>query len=441
MPHQVAGTEVYTWALAKSLQQKGHDVTIVIPNYKSSQFNTYEYDGLFIRRYPEPDTTDRLLIMGKRAPAGISDFVKLIQQLQPDIVHVQELAGSNGIGIYHLRALKERGIKIVFTMHLAYYSCFCGTLMYKGKEHCNGLIDIKRCTKCALSKLPIEKLTQQILYNLSMPLYKMNVNTGKLNHSAGTALSYPFIIKERRSALHEIAALCDKIIVLTDWYKNVLLKNGIKENKLRLVKQALPYKADFSDKVTFDASLPVRLIFVGRIDPLKGLHLLLEAMKDLPEDKIHLTIYGAVIDKQYSNYWKQHIGYKGNIHWKGLLQQNEVVNTIRKHHALVLPSTFSEMSPLVIQEAFAAGVPVIGSDVAGIAEQIEDRKNGMLFKFQSSSSLKKVILFLIENPSFINYLKSNIVYPDTFSTVTEQMIKIYENLFSTDPDLKAPDSN
>ena len=138
MPYQIAGTEVYTMALAKSLQQKGHEVNVVIPGYKSEVLNTYQYEGISIYKYPEPDKKDRLLVMGKRVPDGLEAFKQLIKKLRPDIVHVQELAGSSGIGMYHLRTLNELGIKTVFTMHLAHYSCFCGTLMYKGKEHCNG---------------------------------------------------------------------------------------------------------------------------------------------------------------------------------------------------------------------------------------------------------------------------------------------------------------
>ena len=432
MPGHIAGTEVYTAALAKSLQQKGHAVSVVIPNYKSEVLNTYQYEEITVYQYPEPDKKDRLVIMGKRAPEGIGAFKKLIKKLQPDIVHVQELAGSSGIGMYHLRTLNELGVKTVFTMHLAHYSCFCGTLMYKGKEHCNGMINIKKCTRCALNKLPINTVTQEILYNVSMPLYMLNIDTGKLNTSAGTAFSYPFIIDKKRSALNELVSLCDKIIVLTDWYKKVLLQNGIAENKLELVKQALPYKISNPKSDNAIEAKTIRLVFIGRIDPLKGLHLLLEAMQDLQEEKIYLDIFGSITDENYYNEWKQNSSEKKNICWKGLLPQKDVVSTIQQYHALVLPSVFSEMSPLVIQEAFAAGVPVIGSDVAGIAEQIKHNYNGLLFEFNDAASLKNTILSLIKNPLLVSDLKGNITYPAAFETVADQMEEIYADVLTTE---------
>lgn len=431
MPNRIAGTEVYAAALAKSLMQKGHEVAVVIPDYKSDNLSKYQYEGIDVYCYPERDKKDRTLIMGKRPPAGIEAFRQLIKKLQPNVVHIHELAGSSGIGIFHLRTLKNLGIKTVFTMHLAHYSCFCGTLMYKGKEHCNGLININKCTKCALSKLPVNNISQTILYSISAPLYKLNLNTGNLNHAAGTAFSYPFIIEKKQKILNEIAAICDKIIVLTDWYKKVLLHNGIPENKLELVKQALPYKVNDSGPENAIEGKTLRLIFIGRIEPLKGLHLLLEAIKDVPEDTVYLDIFGSVTDPDYYNELQQNTSEMKNVCWKGSLSQNNVVSTIQKYHAFVLPSVFSEMSPLVIQEAFAAGVPVIGADVAGIAEQIKHQYNGLLFNFNNAASLKNTILSLIENPSLINKLKSTIVYPPAFDLVADKMVDVYERVLET----------
>jgi glycosyltransferase involved in cell wall biosynthesis len=428
MPQQVAGTEVYTWALAKSLQKKGNNVTIVIPNYNCHLSNEYFYDGLTIRQYAEPNNIDKRLRSGKRPPDGIGAFEKLIKDIEPDIVHVQELAGSSGIGIYHLRLLKKMKVKIIFTMHLARYSCFSGTLMYKNERPCSGLIDIKRCTQCALSKVSNNDISRYILYKASMPLYNLNINTGRINHSFGTALSYPFIVNNLRNSLLEIVDLCEKVVILTDWYKEVLTKNGVPENKICLVKQALPFAVPIEIVKNVQVKTPVKLIFIGRIGPVKGLHLLLEAIQDISEDKITLDIFGAVNDEKYFETWKTKTEAKPNIRWKDLLPQKEVVSTMRQYHALVLPSTVGEMSPLVIQEAFAAGVPVIGSNVAGIAEQIKDRKNGLLFEFNNVLALKNVLLLVLDNPAILDELKENIVSPGSFEIVVDEMIQIYENL-------------
>ncbi|WP_169337631.1 glycosyltransferase [Segetibacter koreensis] len=427
MPDQVAGTEVYTWALAKSLKAKGHEVTIVTPNYKSFELYEYKYDGLLVKRYAEQGNRDRSVIMGKRPPDGIEAFQKLIQELNPDIVHIQELAGSSGIGLYHARVLKQMAIRIIFTLHLARYSCFSGTLMYKGKEPCSGLIDIERCTRCALSKQRISNMCRQALYYTSMPLYNLNINTGRINHSIGTAFSYPFIIEQLQSNLLEIFSLSEKIIVLTDWYKEVLLKNGIPENKMCIIKQAIPYNIQTSKVRDLKTPEPVKLVFVGRIDPIKGLHLLIDAIVGLPQDKIVLDIFGATNDEDYLLNLHSKTKASNNIVWKGLLTPTDVVPTIRQFDALVLPSTVAEMSPLVIQEAFAAEVPVIGANLAGIAEQVQHGYNGLLFDFNSTSSLRKVLSGIIEDKTVLDKLKGNIASPPDFESVVEQTLSVYNN--------------
>lgn len=429
LPHHVAGTEVYTWALAKSLQRRGYLVRLVIPNYNQDEDDEYEYDGLVVIRYAEPDVADRALITGKRAPVGIEAFKRVIQEIKPDIVHVHEFAGSNGIGIFHLRVLKNLGVKIIFSMHLARYSCFSTTLRYKGQEHCSGKIDVEKCSRCALNKLPISKFTRSLLYNTSKTLYKLNIDTGKLNTSMGTAFSYPFIIANLRKVLHEIAGLSETIITLSEWYKKVLLENGVPGHKITLIKQALPYPAEVPIE-RYKGSKSIKLIFIGRINALKGLHILLDAIKDLPKDEIVLDIFGAPNDQEYYDYLQASTASYFNIRWKGSLQQADVVNTIAQYDALVLPSAVAEMAPLVIQEAFAAGVPVIGSDVDGIQEYVQEGVNGLLFKFNSITSLRELLRKIISNPETIYFMRNKMPSPPNFEGVVDQTLRVYEQFGS-----------
>jgi glycosyltransferase involved in cell wall biosynthesis len=428
MPQQIAGTEVYTYALAKSLLQKNYTVTVVVPNYEQQNGDEYTYEGITVKRYPEPNLIDRALRLGKRAPDGIDAFEKLIQNIHPDVVHVQEMAGSSGVGIYHLRVLKKLRISTLLTMHLANYSCFSSTLMYKGTESCNGLIDVARCSRCAISNLPVSPALQSLFVNASIPLFNFKINTSSFNNKFGTALSYPFIIAGLNERLKEVTGLCDKVIVLTDWYRQVLISNKVKEDKIELVKQALPVSAEVKVLKTKEASAKLKLIFIGRIDALKGVHLLVDAVKELPGDKIAVDIYGSTPDTSFYRELKAKTASINNIKWKGSIAQNKVVETIAEYDALVLPSTFSEMSPLVIQEAFAAGVPVIGANVAGIAEQVKDRINGRLFKFNSSASLKELLAEVLQHPQDFKNLSAGILPPASFEEVSTTMISIYNKV-------------
>ena len=88
------------------------------------------------------------------------------------------------------------------------------------------------------------------------------------------------------------------------------------------------------------------------------------------------------------------------------------------------------MGPFVLKEAFAAGVPVLASDVYGNAEQITDGENGWLFKFKNVEDLKKRIEKLIKHPLLI--YKENLIIPavKTFETVADEHVTLYEKILS-----------
>ena len=345
----------------------------------------------------KPAILDSSLLMGKIKPVGLKEFVTIVQNEKPNIVHFHELAGSNGITLHHVKAVKNLGYKVIMTFHLAGYSCKTGSLMYKDKELCDGIIRIKRCSACCYHLKENSELFSKLLTPLSMLFFKMGLDTTLLNNKAGTALGFPFVIKKLKRHLLELIENCDQVVALTHWYKEILIKNGIEANKITTITQGLPehlnetFQKDYPFKKRLnelEKSKTLRLVFIGRISYVKGIHLLIEAIQHLPENIISLDIYGQVNENAYAiNCVKQSKRLK-NIHWKGILPLAKVVDTLSQYDVLCLPSAFSEMSPLVIQEAFAAGIPVIASDVYGNAEQIKDGQNGWLFKFKNSNDLK-----------------------------------------------------
>jgi glycosyltransferase involved in cell wall biosynthesis len=117
-----------------------------------------------------------------------------------------------------------------------------------------------------------------------------------------------------------------------------------------------------------------------------------------------------------------------NIKWMGTIQKESVLSEMRQYHALCLPSTFSEMSPLVIQEAFAAGIPVIASNVYGNAEQIKDGVNGLLFRFNDALSLREQLLRCINDPQLLFQLKQGVLSPRSFQEVGDEYHELYQEL-------------
>ncbi len=427
LPQQSAGTEVYTWALSKQLQDHGIDVKVLIPYYGKRESNDYVYDGIIVHQYAEPSVVDRSLIMGFREPDGLIHFEKYIRDERPDIIHFHELAGSSGITLKHLHVAKKSSAKVIMTFHLAGYSCKTGTLVQLGKTICDGVIDLQKCSNCYLQSTGNGKISTT-LTAASTFFHNFSINTTRWQNKVGTALGTVSIISKLKKDLSFLVSQCDYVISITEWYEKILIANGVDQSKIRVIKQGIPLDPqNFISTINIQGG-PLKLIFLGRINKFKGLHLLIDAIKDFDPLSIQLSIFGNSDDDLYESSLKIKTALNKNISWNGKLNQKDVVKTLQKHDALCLCSTFSEMSPLVIQEAFSAGIPVIASNVYGNAEQISHNYNGLLFEFNNVNDLRKQILRCINEPELLKELTKKITAPRSFKEVGKQYLNLYKNL-------------
>src|SRR5439155_15491353 len=75
---------------------------------------------------------------------------------------------------------------------------------------------------------------------------------------------------------------------------------------------------------------------------------------------------------------------------------------------LVVPSLWLENSPLVIHEAFMAGVPVVGARMGGIAELVRDGENGLLYEATSAAELAAALSTLVDRPERLEHFRRNL---------------------------------
>lgn len=429
----MAGTEVYTHTLAKIQKSKGHEVSVIIPHiehYVPGGINYhYQYDLIDVYEFMETaNPKDRNIFSGKKKPEGLNNFLTLLKELQPDVVHFHELNRSIGLTIEHIKIARQYGAKIFITMHLSFYTCNTNRLI-KNNQLCNGNISEVDCSACSYNSL------FNIPSALSLPLSMLSIFLSHIGFASllrpgklTTLVSIPTMISRIKHELAELAENTHQIIALTEWYKKILLNNEVPVEKVSVIQQALAasalsYKIDKNFKTI---NLPIRIVFVGRVQIQKGVHLLIEVLKHFNKNELIVDIYGK---EEMTDYYKKCVADSSalpNVFWKGVINQNEVVDRMSGYDLLCLPSTFSEMSPLVIQEAFAAGIPVLASKVYGNIEQIKHGLNGLLFDYNSSESLQEQLKFLVDMPSMINVMKKNIVPPASFELVCNHYLNLYQ---------------
>lgn len=149
-----------------------------------------------------------------------------------------------------------------------------------------------------------------------------------------------------------------------------------------------------------EAARPPRVIFIGRLDAVKGVPLLLEAFAAVRQGQqdLQLWIVGDGPGRADYEALARNLGVAGAVEFLGYRSMEEVPGLLAQTDLLVLPS-FAEGLPVVLMEALAARVPVIASRVAGVQELVEDGGNGFTIPPGDVESLVARMTQLLADPA------------------------------------------
>lgn len=129
---------------------------------------------------------------------------------------------------------------------------------------------------------------------------------------------------------------------------------------------------------------PFRLLFVGNVSEEKGVFLLSDVFEALDERGIRLDIVGEGPEREAIG---EAAGGYGRVRVHGFVSESELDRRYREAHCTVVPSTWYDNSPMVIYESYAHATPVLGANVGGIPELIDDGESGFVFEPNSAAAL------------------------------------------------------
>lgn len=162
--------------------------------------------------------------------------------------------------------------------------------------------------------------------------------------------------------------------------KMKVIYNGIRLNQ----------QSEFTDKIVQENE-PVRLLYIGRLVEVKGVRLLLYAMKKLVDEgeNIELELLGDGPQREDYEQLTQELGLRDRVHFRGYLLEKEPYYSSTQ--IFVYPSIWQEAFGISIVEAMAHGMLCVASNNGGIPEIITDGKEGLLFKAAEIESLVDVL--------------------------------------------------
>jgi len=130
----------------------------------------------------------------------------------------------------------------------------------------------------------------------------------------------------------------------------------------------------------------LRVLCVSRLIPRKRIDLLIQALKELSDCPISLTLVGTGNQESALKELARNFGVEGKVFFKGFVPHEEIVEIYQRHDLFALPSENEGMSNTVL-EALACGLPILMTQTGGAEELIQDGQNGYVIEKDSVSDL------------------------------------------------------
>jgi glycosyltransferase involved in cell wall biosynthesis len=424
-PDAVGGTEIYVAALVRELQELGVESGVAAPGRAkdsapdSGVFRWSVDDKVHDAAYGRPD------------PASATAFRNILARTRPHIVHLH--ARTSAVSSLLLREARAAGARTVFTYHTPSASCMRGTMMLEGREPCDGILDGARCTRCVLQKQGVPGWAADLLCHLPRGVGGAASSAG-LKGGPVLALRMRQLVDDANGDTREFLALADRVIAVCDWVADVLRRNGVRESRLVLNRQGIASTAASDTPSPSEREGPLRIACFGRIDPAKGIDILIRAVSAV--SGVELDVFGVSQGREDYDFRALNRLAAANprCRLRASVTADEVAMEMKKADLVAVPSIGLETGPLVVLEAFAAGTPVLGSRLGGIAEIVRDGVDGVLVSAGDIGDWESTIRRLAENRGSISSLRAGIRPPRTMRDVAVDMNRVYAELLSDAPE-------
>ena len=409
-PDQVGGSEVYVRDLAAALADRDIESSIIAAT--DGAYREYPWEGVPVFRYPA--NSDRTC------------FQDLVSRLKPDLFHLH--SWTTGAGLEHLRLVAELKIPSVVTLHVPAAICMRGTVLLKGKTACDGRIDEQRCAYCWAEGRGLPAPAARLLARL--PKWTPPAWTARLPlRRAATLASARAMAANQAARLHEIARLSERIVVPSAWMHAALRLNDIPADKLLLSGQAAGEAFGGARTRAERSDRGLAIGFVGRLDAYKGVQPLVEAVTLLPAaTEFRLIIAGVTDDLENLRLIEQAAQRDSRIELVGALPHDRVPAFLETLDILAVPSHCQETGPIVVLEAHAMGVPVMGADLGGIAERIRDGVDGWLLPFDDPGAWAAAMQQAAADPGEVTRRAASSVRSRTASDTAADMAALYDEV-------------
>lgn len=154
----------------------------------------------------------------------------------------------------------------------------------------------------------------------------------------------------------------------------------------------------------------VKMVFMARVHPMKGVNTLFkleEKLKELKIDNFFIDIYGPILEDYKDEFFSKINRTK--IEYKGIVEPANVYEVLKNYDLTLFPTEYyTEGFPGTILDSYIVGVPVLVTNWLNANEFVENNKTGYIVDFDDSNAFVDKVISLLQDPSDILRLRKNI---------------------------------
>lgn len=384
------GSETYIFKLGEYLEKQGHEV----------QFFGMEHEGRCVENRVNAYTSDMDFHGGSKLAKVIypvktiyslearKKIRKVLDDFEPDVCHINnfnyQLTPSIILEIHKWSKQTGKKCRIIFTAHD--YQLVCPNHM------CNNPNTHENCEKC-------------------LGGHFLNCTKGKCIHGS-IAKSAIGTLEAEFWKVNGAYKYIDAMICCSEFMKTKLDTNSLFAKKTIALH-------NFIDKVEWkDTEKKDYVLYFGRFSEEKGIGTLLKVCKELPNIQFVFAGTGPLEDTVNGISNIKNVGF----------QTGEALETlIREARYSIYPSEWYENCPFSVMESQMYGTPVLGANIGGIPELIQNGKTGELFESTNAKDLKEKIEKLWEDKPLTDSYSKNCqdISFDTIEEYYKKLMKIY----------------
>lgn len=358
------GAETVMFRTAELLRAHDHDVSFFgmqsdlnVPSEEAKYFPRGRYYGSeqrLVRR--ALDAGASIYSMSARRSLG-----RLLADRAPDVAHLHNVYHQLTLSI--LDELHARHVPIVMTLHD--YKPVCPSYLT--------YVDDKPCHRCVGSH-PGHALVHRCI---------------KGSRAASMIAVTEAILVRARHLYDRV----DAFISPSHHLANLMVEGGLPRDRIHVIPNFIADEQFRQGEPPSQDGRPT-VLFVGRLEEVKGIRVLLEAARAVSSDLDVVVVGSGPLESEV-----EAAANEGVVRYLGRREWDEIAGLMDRARATVVPSLWEENCPMVVLEAGARGCPVIAADRGGLIELVDEGEDGFLFTAGDPQDLAATLRRVAGDPS------------------------------------------